>query len=149
MTWRMPEHRQEFWWGSFCGVGGEFYLSTMFMMAFFVQLPEKFRWGACRYVFFLIGATAFLNIVLFWNDVYHGREEIPFGTIINGEEDAGGDMNKLMEGYGWTKFQIRRTYHQLGHACWIALGVMYSIFALRLNRVADWVVGRTAKPGAE
>ena len=27
-------------------------------LAFWVQLPEKFRWGACRYVFFLIGATS-------------------------------------------------------------------------------------------
>lgn len=148
MTWRMPEHRQEFWWGSFCGVGGEFYLSTLFMMAFFVHLPEKFRWGACRYGFFLIGATAFLNIVIFWNEVYHGREEIPFGTLIGGEEDGGGDMNKLMEGYGWTKFQIRRTYQELGHACWIALGAIYAVFALRFNRAADWVVRRMARPEA-
>ncbi|MBI2497730.1 MAG: M50 family metallopeptidase [Opitutae bacterium] len=148
MTWRMPEHRQEFWWSAFGGVGGEFYLSTLFMMFFFVQLPEKFRWGACRYVFFLIGATAFLNIFLMWNKVYHGLEEIPFGTLINGEEDAGGDMNKLMDGYGWTKFQIRRTYHLLGNGCWVALGIMWALFALRLNRVADWVVGRFAKAKA-
>ena len=40
-------------------MGGEFYLSTLFMMFFWVQLPDKFRWGACRYVFFFIGATAF------------------------------------------------------------------------------------------
>ncbi|MDI1247622.1 MAG: hypothetical protein PSV13_01940 [Lacunisphaera sp.] len=148
MTWRMPEHRQEFWWSAFGGVGGEFYLSTLFMMFFYVQLPEKFRWGACRYVFFLIGATAFLNIVLMWNQVYRGLEEIPFGTMINGEEDQGGDMNKLMDGFGWTKFQIRRTYHQLGHGCWIALGVTWAVFALRLNKVADWVTARFSKAEA-
>jgi hypothetical protein len=142
MTWRMPEHRQEFWWSAFGGVGGEFYLSTLFMMFFWVQLPEKFKWGACRYVLFLIGATAFLNIWLRWRDVYTGVEEIPFGSMINGEEDQGGDMNKLMDGYGWKKFAIRRNYLLLGWGCWAALGIMWLLFALGLNRVADWVVGR-------
>jgi hypothetical protein len=140
MTWRMPEHRQEFWWSAFGGVGGEFYLSTLFMMFFFVQLPEKFRWGACRYVCFFIGATAFLNIWMRWGDVYRGLEEIPFGSMINGEDDAGGDMNKLMDGYGWKKFDIRRNYYLLGQGCWIALGLTWAIFALRLNRVADVMV---------
>jgi hypothetical protein len=145
MTWRMPDHRQEFWWSAFGGVGGEFYLSTLFMMFFFVQLPEKFKWGMCRYVFFLIGATAFLNIILMWDKVYHGLEEIPFGSMFNGEDDQGGDMNKLMDGYGWTKFQIRRTYHLLGNGCLIALGVTWALFALRLNKVADWLTARFSK----
>jgi len=145
MTWRMPEHRQEFWWSAFGGVGGEFYLSTLFMMFFWVQLPEKFKWGACRYVFFCIGATAFLNIWLRWGDVYRGLEEIPFGSMINGEGDQGGDMNKLMDGYGWKKFAIRRNYYVLGQGCWVALGFMWAVFALRLNRVADWLTGKFAK----
>jgi len=148
MTWRMPELRQEFWWGAFGGVGGEFYLSTLFMLSFWVQLPEKFRWGACRYVFFLIGATAFLNIWWHWRDVYRGLEEIPFGSMINGEEDAGGDMNKLMDGFGWKKFDIRRTYWLLGGWCWAALGLMWLIFVLRLNQAADWVAGRFMRSGA-
>ncbi len=141
MTWRMPGHRQEFYW-TFGGVGGEFYLSALFMAFFFVQLPEKFRWGACRYVFFLIGATCFLNIVLFWDKVHNGLEEIPFGSMINGEDDQGGDMNKLMDGYGWKKVQIRNTYQYLGYGCWAGLGVIYGIFALRLNKVADWVADK-------
>lgn len=147
MTWRLPEHRQEFWW-TFGGVGGEFYLSALFMAFFFVQLPEKFRWGACRYVFFLIGATCFLNIVMLWAKVHRGLEEIPFGSMINGEEDQGGDMNKLIDGYGWKKVQIRNTYQYLGYWCWAGLGVMYGIFALRLNKVADWVVARFSRAEA-
>ncbi len=145
MTWRMPEHRQEFWWSAFGGVGGEFYLSTLFMLFFWVRLPEKFKWGACRYVFFFIGATAFLNIWLRWGDIYRGLEEIPFGSMINGEDDQGGDMNKLMDGYDWKKFAIRRTYWLLGWGCWAALGLMWAVFALRLNKVADWVAGKFAK----
>ena len=145
MTWKMPPARQEFWWGAFGGVGGEFYLSTLLMMTFWVQLPEKFRWGACRYVCFFIGATTFLDIWLRWGDIYRGIEEIPFGTLMHGEEDAGGDMNRLMDDYGWKKFDIRRNYLLLGYGCWIALGVMWALFALRLNRVADWAVGKWVK----
>lgn len=144
MTWRLPEARKEFWM-VFGGVGGEFALSTLFMMAFWVQLPEKFRWGACRYVFFFIGATAFLNIWVRWGDIYRGIEEIPFGSMINGEEDGGGDMNRLMDDYGWKKFDIRHNYRLLGSCCWVALGFMWTLFALRLNRVADWVAGRFGK----
>jgi hypothetical protein len=144
MTWRLPEARKEFWM-VFGGVGGEFALSTLFMMAFWVQLPEKFRWGACRYVFFLIGATAFLNIWVRWGDIYRGLEEIPFGSMINGEEDAGGDMNRLMDDYGWKKFDIRRNYRLLGLGCWVALGVMWLLFVLRLNRAADWVAAKFSK----
>ncbi len=141
MTWKLPEKQKELWM-VFGGIGGEFYLSTLLMISFWVQLPEKFKWGFCRYVFFLIGATALLNIWLHWRDVYRGIEEIPFGTLIQGEEDAGGDMNRLMDDYGWKKFTIRRTYYVLGWSCWIALGTMWLLFALRLNKGADWIVGK-------
>jgi len=137
--------RQEFWWSAFGGVGGEFYLSTLFMMFFYVQLPDKFRWGGCRYVFFMLGATAFLNIYLRWRDIYHGLEEIPFGSMINGEDDQGGDMNKLMDGFGWTKFMIRRNYLLLGNGCLIALGVTWAVFALRLNKLADRIHAAAAR----
>ncbi|MSU46296.1 MAG: hypothetical protein EXS42_04025 [Lacunisphaera sp.] len=149
MTWRMRELDQKFWWSAFGGVGGEFYLSALFMAVFFVQLPEKFKWGACRYVFFLIGATAFVNIHLMWDKVYHGLEEIPFGSMINGEDDEGGDMNKLMDGFSWTKAMIRRNYHLLGNGCLLGLGITYAVFVLRLNKIPDWIVGKLRKPVAE
>lgn len=139
MTWRLPEHRKEFWM-VFGGVGGEFVLSTLLMLAFWVQLPEKFKWGACRYVCFILGATALVAIWTRWSDVYRGLEEIPFGSMINGEEDAAGDMNRLMDDYGWRKADIRRNYYRLGLGCWLALGVMWLAFTLRLNRLADWLV---------
>lgn len=139
MTWRMPEHEQEFWWSAFGGVGGEFYLSALAMAFFYVQMPEGFRWGMCRYIFFIIGASAFLHIVVYWNDVYHGVQDIPMGSMINGEDDSNGDMNKLMDDFGWTATQIKHNYQYLGYACWIGLGVVYAVFALRLNLIADWV----------
>ncbi len=41
MTWIVPEWRTEMWI-TFGGVGGEFYLSALMVVAFFVDLPEKF-----------------------------------------------------------------------------------------------------------
>jgi hypothetical protein len=101
-------------------------------------MPEGFRWGMCRYVFFIIGASAFLHIVVYWNEVYHMREDIPMGSMINGEDDSNGDMNKLMDDFGWTAANIRHNYQYLGYACWAMLGTVYAVFALRLNLLADW-----------
>jgi len=145
MTWRMDPHQQEFWWGGFGGVGGEFYLSTLFMMFFWVQMPEKFRWGLCRHVVFFLSASAFLNIYLFWRDVNRGLEGIPWGSLIGGEDDGNGDMQRLKQDYGWTFRDFRLNFLALGHGCWIALGAMYALFALRLNKLADWVVGGFGK----
>ena len=140
MTWQMPERRQEFWWSAFGGVGGEFYLSALLMAFFFVELPEKFRWGVCRYGFFFMGATAFLHITGFWEQVHRGLQDIPFGTMINGEDDQGGDMNKLRDAYAWSLTDIRHRYLMLGRWCWAGLGLVYATFALRLNRLPDKIV---------
>jgi hypothetical protein len=146
MTWRTPEYTQQLWL-AFCGIGGEFYLSTLFMAAFFVRLPEKFRWSICRYVVFFVAASCLLNIWLMWQKVYTGVEEIPFGTMIHGEEDAGGDMNILKDDYGWTHFQIRRTYHLLGQGCLVAFAACYAFFALRLDHLPS--LFRRAESAAE
>jgi len=139
MSWRMPEHRTDFWF-AFCGVGGEFYLSTACMVLFYFHLPEKFRWGLCRYVFLFIGASCFLHIWLFWRQVKRGLEGIPWGGMVTGEDDAGGDMNILRDDYAWSNHRIIDTYNGLGTACLAVLLVTYVIFALRLDRVIGrWI----------
>ncbi len=148
LTWRTPLYRQEFWW-SFSGVGGEFYLSALMMGAFYVQLPEKFKWGGCRWVFLFIGASCFLHIYIFWRDVYHGLVDIPMGSLIMGEDDTNGDMNRLMTEHGWSHSMIRRHYYSLGNACIVSLAVVYAAFALRLNRVADWMAEKFDRPETE
>ena len=55
--------------------------------------------------------------------------------MIGGEDDQNGDMNGLLNEYGWSKFKIRRTYYLLGQACWLVLGLTWAFFALRLNRL--------------
>lgn len=141
VTWRTYEHTQDFLLVA-GGVGGEFYLSTAMMAAFFVRWPRWFRWGWCRYPVFFAGAAALLTISLRWREVYRGIEEIPFGSLLHGEDDSNGDMNRLMDDHGWTMARIRRDYYLLGQGCWIFLGLWYAYFALRLDRAAAWVFTR-------
>ncbi|MBA4137225.1 MAG: hypothetical protein C0518_07905 [Opitutus sp.] len=135
MTWKMPEHRYELWM-AFGGVGGEFALSAVLMALFFVHLPEKFRWGACRYVCAFLGATSFLNIWQFWRKVARFEETIPYGSMVHGEEDGNGDMN-ILRLHGWRETEITHTYTQLGLWCLIVLAVVWLIFATRLDRPID------------
>jgi hypothetical protein len=142
MTWVLPQERVRLWI-DFAGVGGEFYLAAAMMALFYVRLPEKFRWGGCRYVVLFISAGSFFGTYAFWKKVKHGEEGIPYGSMINGEEDAGGDMNGLHDVFGWTQSEIIRTYNHLADACVVALVVVYVIFALRLDKLpARWLQSR-------
>ena len=146
MTWRWPEARQQFWF-SFGGVAGEFVLSALAMMLFFVDLPEKFRWDTCRYVFLFLGAACFIMSFTFWQRVYHGLEPVPLGTMIGGEDDAGGDMNILNEDFGWSFLRIRRTYHLLAVTCAWAVAGAYVLAACRVERLVEWVANRSFARG--
>ena len=134
MTWLLPEYRAQLWL-SFAGVGGEFYLSATLMALFYFQFPEKFKWSYCRYVFLFLGASSFLNIYVFWRQVKHGAESIPWGSMVQGEEDGGGDMNILRDDYHWSNHDITGAYNHLGSACLVGLLIVYAIFALRFDRV--------------
>lgn len=141
MTWFIPEDRGHMWM-IFGGVGGEFYISAALVGLFYFEFPEKFKWGGCRYVFLFIGAGAFYESFAFWRQVKLGLEGIPYGSMINGEGDGGGDMNILHDDYQWTQHQIIYAYSHLATACLVALAVVYVIFNLRLDRIFDRLLVR-------
>jgi len=141
MTWRLPDDRARLWM-IFGGVGGEFYLSAAMACLFFFEFPEKFRWGACRYVVLFIGAASFAQSYSFWKRVKGGLEGIPYGSLINGEDDGGGDMNILAGDYHWTQHQIVTTYNHLADACLAAMVATYLFFNLRLDRVFNPLLAR-------
>ena len=143
MTWRLPETTAEMWI-SFGGVGGEFYLSAAMVGLFYFRLPKKFRWGGCRYFFLFIGAGSFFQTFTMWWKISRGEEGIPYGSMIHGEEDAGGDMNGLHGEFGWSQHDIIHTYHHLGNACLAGMIGLYVCFALRLDVVVARVLKRAA-----
>ncbi len=134
MTWFLSEDRAHLWM-IFAGVGGEFYLSAAMVGLFFFELPEKFKWGGCRYVVLFVGTATFFESFTFWKRVKHGLEGIPYGSMINGEGDGGGDMNILVNEYHWTQHRVILTYNHLADACLMLVVVVYAIFNFRLNRL--------------
>ena len=146
MTWVLPEDRARLWM-IFGGVGGEFWVAAAMVALFYFEFPEKFRWGACRYGVLFIGAGSFYKSYALWRLILRGREGIPYGSMINGEDDGGGDMDILRNEYGWTQHHIIHAYAHLANVCLGAIIVTYLVFSLGLNRVFNPWLGRLFSVG--
>jgi hypothetical protein len=132
MTWFMSPDAFEMWF-AFGGVGGEFYLSTLLVIGFYLPLPDRWHWGFWRYPALFMGASTFVNAMSFWHQIERGSAEIPWGTMLNGSGDAGGDMNQLHD-LGWSDGQIINTYLAIGQLClWVTIGI-YVVRAIGLRR---------------
>ena len=148
MTWFLPAEAARMWI-VFGGCGGQFYLSALMVGLFYFEFPEKFKWGACRYVFLFIGASSFYDTYTFWKKVQHGAVPLPYGSMVNGEEDASGDLDTLSSDFGWSDRRIIATYNNLGVACLAGLVIVYLVFALRLDRLAARLLGKLGTAWAE
>ncbi len=122
-TWAVPEREAQMWI-TFGGVGGEFYLSALMIGAFYFELPDKFKWRICRWIFLFIGAASFSQTYVFWRAVSNHREMIPWGSMIGGEEDANGDMDTLRDDYHWSEHTIISTYMGIGNLCLAAMAAV-------------------------
>ncbi len=136
MTWIMPEYSTSMWI-FFGGVGGELFLSTVLMVCFYFPLPDRFRWDFWRYLVLLMAAYTFTASFGMWHQIKAGAAEIPWGTLLGGQGDAGGDMNKLTA-FGWSDAQIINAYSQLGNVCLFLLIGIYIIFFLKSLQNRRW-----------
>ncbi|MDJ0705047.1 MAG: hypothetical protein QNJ46_17335 [Leptolyngbyaceae cyanobacterium MO_188.B28] len=118
---------------SFGGIGGEFYLCGFLMVSFFFSLPDYFRWDFYRFPVVLGAAFTFWDNLWFWRQIDRGQASIPWGSLWGGSNDAGGDMNRLIQ-YGWSSQQIIDTYNLLGGFCLVAIIGVYFYFAFKQNR---------------
>ena len=122
LTWFSKPDDFELWL-AFGGVGGEFALSTALIVAFYIPLPDRWRWDFWRYPTVVLAASTFLNSFSFWHQIKRGTAEIPWGTLLNGSGDAGGDINQLSD-FGWSDRHIIDVYISLGNGClWVLIGV--------------------------
>jgi hypothetical protein len=136
LTWIMPEYSTTTWI-SFGGVGGELLLSTVLMVCFYFPLPDRFRWDFWRYPVLLMTAYTFTASFGMWHQIKAGAAEIPWGTMLGGQGDAGGDMNKLSAS-GWSDAQIVNTYSHLGNICMLVLVGIYAVFLLKSLQNQRW-----------
>ncbi|MEM6450458.1 MAG: hypothetical protein AAF703_09105 [Cyanobacteria bacterium P01_D01_bin.105] len=115
---------------SFGGVGGEFYLSTLLIVSFYFPLPAQWRWDFYRYPAVLGAGFVFLGSAWRWQKIESGLQAIPWGTLLGGSGDMGGDMNRLV-GHGWSDQQIINTYNGLGGLCVVVIASVYLYFFLK------------------
>jgi hypothetical protein len=116
---------------AFGGIGGEFYLSTLFMIGFYAKLPDKLRWEFWRYLSLIVGAITFWSSFWKWHNIERGREAIPWGTFWGSRGDSGGDLNVLSGEFGWNSQQIIGTYTHLGNLCLLFIVGFYIYFWLQ------------------
>ena len=138
MTWIQSAETFEMWL-SFGGIGGEFCLSAVLIAGFYFQLPDDWRWDFWRYPCLLVGTNTFWAAFSYWRQIKRGTESIPWGSLLLGEGDAGGDMNQLSQVYGWSDRTIIHTYNTLGTICLIALLSLYAFFVIKHRR---WILDR-------
>ncbi len=129
MTWIMAENTFYMLF-SFAGVGGEFYLSTLLIVSFYWPLPAKWRWDFYRYPAVLLAGFTFFGTLGRWRQIKSGLQAIPWGSMLGGSGDAGGDMNQLVD-HGWSDQRIVDAYNSLGGLCLTVIVGTYLYFFLK------------------
>jgi hypothetical protein len=101
-------------WFSWSGVGGEFVLGTLCVLAFFYRLSQHPRWDTVRYVVLLVGLSVLLSSWTTWLHIKAGTEPFPLGSLLFGEHV--GDMNRLLAA-GQSQQEIIDSYLHLARWC--------------------------------
>jgi hypothetical protein len=115
-------------WVSYSGVGGEFVLGTLGVIAFFYTINRKPNWNLMRYAVLFFGMFICLPAWLSWLDIAAGIEPFPLGSLLYGKEE--GDMNMLIE-LGMTTETIVDSYLALGRGCFAVIAVHVAASGLK------------------
>ncbi|MEO0355731.1 MAG: hypothetical protein AAF268_13005, partial [Cyanobacteria bacterium P01_A01_bin.3] len=113
-----------------------------------------------RFVALFMAASTFCHAFWQWHLIDRGLQDIPWGTMLFGSGDAGGDMNRLNFDHGWSAARIMSTYSRLGELCLMVIVGTYGLFAVKLNgrtwfglkqtAIVWWLrqgPGRSSQPG--
>lgn len=129
---------------SFGGIGGEIYLAALLIVGFYFPLPEYFRWDFYRFPVVLGAAFCFWGQLWLWQQIPRGKASIPFGSMWGEAEQ--GDMNQLVNTYGWTPGDIMGTYGAIAHLCLFAIVAVYGYTLFRQHRDIFIALGKQWLP---
>ena len=115
-------------WISFMGIGGEFWISTWFLVAYHYRMPEATHWHVFRYVGAFVGAFTFYNIYSLWLQVASGKRDVPYGSLWGDS----GDMDNLRDVWLWSPDLITSRYLTLANACIALMMVNYLFQVVRV-----------------
>jgi len=121
---------QTLMWQILAGALGELIIGAFLLIAFHFPLPDRFRWDFWRWVALIPAALCFTHAMLLWRAVSSDVSQMPWGSAIGSESD--GDMNRLVQQFGWNANDLAAFYLGTGYLGLLALGVAYAYALHRL-----------------
>lgn len=132
---------RSFEWTILGGVAGEFWVSTLLIVSFFFRMPDRLRWDFFRMVLIFPAFTTWVAATRLWFGIAVGSERMPTGSIFGGSHDEGGDLNRLMNEYGWAADELTRFYTGLAVLTGVLILAVY--VAVGSRRWSRWARRRT------
>jgi len=113
---------------AFGGDAGAMVLGTILMCTMFTGESSWFRRGGLRWGLLVVGAGAFSDVASTWWGARRDPGEIPLGQF-----ESGGlsDASVLVETHGWMEQALVGRYLAVAAICLAALGVVWTLRALR------------------
>jgi len=132
---------RSFEWTILGGVAGEFWVSTLMIVSFFFRMPDRLRWDFFRLLIIFPAFTTWVAATRLWFGIATGSADMPTGSIFGGSHDEGGDLNRLMNEYGWAADELTRFYTGLAVLTGALILVVY--VAVGSRRWSRWARHRT------
>jgi hypothetical protein len=117
------------------GALGEIVLGALVLVAFHFPLPDRLRWDFWRWPALLPSSLCLANALLLWSRAARDVRHMPWGAAIGDESD--GDMNRLVNGFGWRAKELAAFYLKVAVA---------SVVVLALAQLWAWYRARRALP---
>ncbi len=116
-------------WQILAGVLGEIFFGGFLLIAFHFALPDRLRWDFWRWIALIPAALCFTHALMLWRTVSADASQMPWGSAIGSESD--GDMNRLVQHFGWGTNELADFYLSTAHLALAALVVAYAYAAYR------------------
>lgn len=110
---------------TFGGVAGEFVVSALLIMSFSHTLPDRLRWDFWRFFVILPAMVTLLSAIKLWVDISDKIATMPMGSMYGVPGDGQGDLEKLMDRFGWSADQITNICVMIGVASALVLVAHY------------------------
>ncbi len=110
-------------WQILSGALGELVFGAFLLVAFHFPLPDRLRWDFWRWVAILPGALCFTHAMRLWRTVVSDVSQMPWGSALGNDSD--GDMNRLVQQFGWGANELAEFYLHTGYWCVTGIAVAY------------------------
>jgi Zn-finger nucleic acid-binding protein len=125
---------------------GEIVLGALVLIAFHFPLPDRLRWDFWRWPALLPASLCLAHALVLWSRAVRDVRHIPWGAAIGSAAD--GDMNRLVQSFGWSPAALATFYLGAGITSLAALSLTQAWMWRRQHR-ARAHLRRQAGPASE